>query len=43
MMLLTPDSGDTTLPDQKMFTSFVGAIKEPKLLQIDGVAETSNN
>ena len=40
VMLFTPDSDDTTPPDLKMITSFAGGIKEPKLLQIDRVAET---
>ena len=39
MMLFTPDSEDTTPPDLQMITSFAGAIKESKLLQIDRVAE----
>ena len=44
VMLFTPDNADGTTPDLKMTTSFVaGAIKEPKLLQIDRVTETINN
>lgn len=39
LMLLAPDSEDTTPPDLQMITSFAGAIKESKLLQIDRVAE----
>ena len=40
VILFTPDSDDTIPPDLKMITSFAGGIKEPKLLQIDRVAET---
>ena len=41
VMQFIPDSDRITPPDLKMIVSFAGPIKsEPKLLQIDRVAET---